>query len=62
MRNSTTILALALVSVFNLEAAPASSAQVFEASQAKGGQLMQTDKGKPAVFFPTAAPAGDKIV
>jgi len=62
MRNSSTILALALVSVFNLQSAPASGAQVFEASQAKGGQLMQTDKGKPAVFFPTTAPAGDKIV
>jgi len=62
-RNSATILALAVVSVCNLEAeAPASGSYDFEASQAKGGQLMQTDKGKPAVFFPKAAPANDKII
>ena len=51
-RHSATLLAVMFGSIYHLAAAaPAPGPLVLEASQAKGGQLRQTDKGQAAVYF-----------
>ncbi len=63
-RKMALMATLALAPMFNTSSATAgepAAPVTLEPAQAKGGAMVQTDQGKPAVLFPAAAPIKDKI-